>query len=83
MNSFSTPALSAGAAAAVRILTLVLGPYAIGAGWVDADQVDGIATSVVTIGVAGWALFQTIKRQKTMNKTEERLGTPLKSLIAD
>jgi len=81
MNSYSTPALSAGAMAAVRILTLMLGPYLIGSGYVNADNVDGVITALVTIGVAGYGLIKTFTRQKKINAAEQALGQPAAALL--
>lgn len=76
-NGGSAPAASAGVMAAVRIATMMLGPYAIAKGWVQPDQVDGIVTAVVTFGVAGYGLFKTVKRQKKLNTAEDMIGRPI------
>jgi uncharacterized membrane protein len=77
MNGFSSPALSAGAMAAIRILTLMAGPALIASGVAEADQVEGIVTGLVTIGVAGYGLVKTYKRQKRLNNAEAVLGRPI------
>lgn len=73
-EAYSAPAMSAGVMTAVRIAAMMIGPFAIGRGWVQPDQVDGILTGAVTIGTAGYGLWKTIKRQKKLNVAEERLG---------
>lgn len=78
MSEYSTPAMSAGVMAGVRIVALILGPYAIGKGWVTAENFDGILTGVVTAGVAAYGVVKTFKRQKVINKAEAAIG-PIKA----
>lgn len=50
-------------AAAARYLVTILGTFAVARGWVDADNVDGIITALVTLGTVGYGLWQTHQRK--------------------
>lgn len=47
------------AAGALRYLLVMLGTFAVGHGWVDAENVEGIVTVVITIGTAIYGLYRT------------------------
>ncbi len=79
MADTSTPPIPAATMALVRQGILVIGSFAVGRGWVQADQIDGIATLLLTVGAAGWGLYKTFTRQKDIKKAEEVVG-PLKQL---
>jgi hypothetical protein len=50
-------------AAAVRYIIAMLGTFAVGRGWVDADNVDGIVTVIITLGTVGYGLWRTHRRK--------------------
>jgi hypothetical protein len=79
-SSYSAPAMSAGLMAGIRIATMIVGPYLIGKGIVDPENLDGIITGAATAGVAIYGLVKTFKRQKKLNAAEQTLGpiTPTK-----
>lgn len=77
MSNFSAPALSAGVMAAVRIVTMIVGPYVVAKGWVEADQLEGILVQIAVVGVAVYGLWKTIRRQQKINSAERVLG-PIK-----
>lgn len=58
-------------AAAARYLIVTLGSFAVGRGWVDAEQLPGIATAIVTIGTALYGLYRTYRTKSDLVTTAE------------
>lgn len=58
-------------AAALRYLITILGTYAIGKGWVDAENIEGIATLIVTIATVAYGLYRTRTAKKQLIITAE------------
>lgn len=73
-SSYSAPAMSAGLMAGIRIATMIVGPYLIGKGVVNPENLDGMITSVAVAGTGIYGLIKTFKRQKKLNAAEQTLG---------
>lgn len=53
-------------AAALRYGVAILGTMAVSKGWVDADNVDGIATLLITATTVSYGLWKTHRRKKQL-----------------
>lgn len=79
MAENSTAPASAATAAFIRQAVLAVGAFAVGRGWVTADQLPGIATILASVGAAAWGLYKTHQRQTDIKKAEAVVG-PVKNL---
>jgi len=68
VNGSSLPAL---ASAAVRYVVVTGGTWAVAKGWVEADQLEGIATVAVTVATAAYGLWRTRRTKQQLIITAE------------
>lgn len=54
------------AAAGLRYTVATFGSYAIGKGWVEPDQIEGIATAIVTVATVVYGLWRTRKNKQNL-----------------
>jgi hypothetical protein len=50
--------------ASLRYAVVIGLTFAVGRGWIDAENVEGIATFLVIVGTAGYGLLKTFRRGK-------------------
>lgn len=58
-------------AAALRYLIATLGTFAVAKGWVDAENIEGIATIGLTIATVAYGLWRTRTKQAELITTAE------------
>lgn len=58
-------------AAAARYLIVTLGAFAVGRGWVKAEELPGIATTLVTVGTVIYGLWRTHKTKQSLVVTAD------------
>lgn len=59
------------AAAALRYLIVTGGTFAVAKGWVDADNIEGIGTLVVTVATVLYGLWRTRETKSQLITTAE------------
>jgi len=52
--------------AAARYVIATAAAYAVGRGWIDAENVEGIVTAGVGLVAIGWGLYSTFTRKKQL-----------------
>lgn len=70
------------AAAAFRYLIVTMGSFAVGRGWVQADQLPGIATAMVTIGTAAYGLYQTFRNKQKLVVAAEAAPNSIAKVVS-
>lgn len=58
-------------AAALRYLITIIGTFAIGRGWVKAEELPGLATMAVTLATVGYGLWKTYSNRSKLVVTAE------------
>lgn len=58
-------------AAAIRYALVMLGTFAVGRGWVPADNIEGIITTVLTVGTALYGLYRTYRNKQKLIVTAD------------
>ena len=58
-------------ASALRTLLVAIGSFAVGRGWVEAENVEGIVTLAVTLGTAGYGVFKAYTRKRQLIVTAD------------
>ena len=59
-------ALPTALGAALRYILGILGPFAVAQGWVDAENIDGIVTLLMSAAVVAYGLYKTYKQKKQL-----------------
>jgi hypothetical protein len=68
VNGTTLPAV---AAAGLRYLIATAGTYAVAKGWVDANNIEGIATILITAATVLYGLYRTRSKQAELITTAE------------
>jgi hypothetical protein len=63
VNGQSLPAVLA---AALRYLIATGGTFAVARGWVDPENIEGIATMLITVATVAYGLYRTRKKQQQL-----------------
>jgi hypothetical protein len=69
-------------ASAIRYLIVTVGSFAVGRGWVAADQLPGIATAIVTIGTAAFGLYQNFRTKQKLVVTAEAAPNSVAKVVS-
>jgi ABC-type nickel/cobalt efflux system permease component RcnA len=62
--------------ATLRYLIVTGLSFAVGSGWIDASNVEGVASFLIIVGTAGYGLFKTWRRGKQIVKVAEDRRVP-------
>lgn len=74
MNDLSTSPLPAATMALMRQSILILGGLAVGRGWVQPEDVEGVATLLIMLTAGGYGLYKTFTRQRRIKDAEAVIG---------